>query len=258
VTCGFCIQEKRAPPNSCGLCQFPQCGRAVCTSQCANNQRPHADWCGCTCGLLICDFHRPAHLLLQHPAQQIGGCFPITTASMSASTIVDASDALGHPTGAGVDAKMASRLTRFLNVVTPGHDALVERAHGFQTNDYSLDDAYWPASDAEPTPPSAVVFAPTFFTAGTLERVLILASAQLGHAVRATEIVGFTPSERGVVDAFRTRTSDDVPWVPPKASPAFRRELQFILTIPPPDTADAIAQWLTETRSVRELPATMT
>ena len=195
MTCGFCVQEARATDKSCAHCQHPQCPLDVCTSQCAAPLRPHADWCGCKCGLLICDRDRSTHMAIVHPDSEIGDCFQPTTGRACAQTLPLAASALARRTGAGVDAKTAIALSRFLNVIAPGHAALVEAVGQFRPSGFHIDNTYWPPSTAEDTASvPGVNIDGDVLTAGTLERIIILAATQLAHAARGPALRVSTPS----------------------------------------------------------------
>jgi hypothetical protein len=272
MTCGFCTQEGRTPGNACATCQYPNCARFVCTSQCAGQLRPHADWCKCACGLLICDRDRSSHMVTRHGGQVIGGCFPLTTGVASAQGVETSAQALSVRTGAGSNGETATTLTHFLNVIAPGHAALVAAVARLDPTAYTVDPAYWPngPSDADPVLPG-VRFAPTFFTEATLQRVLILASHQLGHAATSNEFRDakfaiLTPARRQTLDMFsavalrsrRSPTDAELQAWSPTTRRGFLDELRFLLTLDPPDGADAVAQWLTEAHSLSGTPALMT
>lgn len=210
-------------------------------------------------------------MALLHGNKPIGGCFALTTGQASAQALTVAAAALSANTGAGSDTPTARMLTSFLNVIAPGHAALVSAVGRLDASAYSVDPAYWPEAGSDDDPVPGVTFAPTFFTAGTLERVLVLASHQLGHAATSSEFRNaespiLTPARLATLDAFtalaarsgRAPTRRQVAaWAPENRSKNFLDELQFLLTLEPPDGADAIAQWLTEAHSLRGAPVAM-
>jgi hypothetical protein len=209
-------------------------------------------------------------MAIVHPDSEIGDCFQPTTGRACAQTLPLAASALARRTGAGVDAKTAIALSRFLNVIAPGHAALVEAVGQFRPSGFHIDNTYWPPSTAEDTASvPGVNIDGDVLTAGTLERIIILAATQLAHAARgpALRVATFpelTEARLNTLDDFEaltlpTRSPLDFPtlaaWAPPNASQAFLEELQFILTVPPPPTADEVAGWLTDARSLLQVMA---
>lgn len=219
---------------------------------------PHGEWCDCTCGRLICQRHRTLHLLTNHSGSSSGGCFPVTSGIESARTLVTATAVLATRTGAGVAPDQAAVFTSFLNVVTPGHVPLLDAVAGRAPSEYRIDAGYWPGGDDGDGP--AVVLSDAFFTAGTLERVIILAARELGTAARSqvfrsVEDPVMTEARRQTLDEFRALADKGEapgqeslrPWTPADVSPGILDELHLILTQPAPATRAAIARWVTET-----------
>ncbi|HWK89201.1 MAG TPA: hypothetical protein VNP72_04375, partial [Longimicrobium sp.] len=220
--CYYCAQE-RIETDHRGTCSH--CKVAVCTAPSSRfDGEFHAERCECGCGRLVCEKD-----ILKHARECSGEdgsqCFPALWIGISGG---------GLHGGAAVrmDACASNdgpwhQMTRFLNAVRPGHEAL--RPLTRELPGVAREFAEWGRAD-EPK----LVFAPEFFNEGVVETVMAHAADAIGRAGAKlrlhpgrikplAEALGLSPMRVGVAlgglahwhrDGTPLEASSLEPWMP--------------------------------------------
>jgi len=251
MNCFYCAlaDEQRAAHGMCS------CRRFVCIRVPAGSfyKIVHGTPCRCCASTVICKRHRREHVERFHFGG-LHGCFP-EIAVESGTTLSTAAEALAFQEVE--DRAVATSVIRwndFLDAVTPGYVALSKVIHRLPSDVVKVDERYSKSSDE-----AYHHFLPTFFSEGTLERLLALAAREVGRHLEAYlgEWLFLSPeifsAERFAtlwefLHWYRTGTVPDVhavrAWLPSDAPPYVVTQVRQALGVSIPDSADAIASWL--------------
>ena len=132
MACRPCGEESVITPDvgPCFECQTPVCARI------SGSAGPNSHGCVCACGDcgVVCDVHYVSHARDQHAGDAATHCFPSEASIASARALRAASQILMDSKWAGDPLVHMPRyernaefdLSRFLNVVTPGKDTLLD------------------------------------------------------------------------------------------------------------------------------------
>ncbi|MBI4501720.1 MAG: hypothetical protein HY700_11225 [Gemmatimonadetes bacterium] len=175
MTCYYCNRENQQIPDggNCSACQVH-----VCTSP---SRRPdgrfHGDRCNCGCRRLFCDPDLEPHAIDEHGGT-VATCFPNFSLQLAVPAFAAASKGISTLQRAPQE---DSQINHFLNSVTPGWRAL-------RTATENMVDAAGIVGPApRPFDRWHVRLKPEFLTAGTMERVAVLAARAMGEAWSAAD-----------------------------------------------------------------------
>jgi hypothetical protein len=175
MDCYLCLSESLTTAAA-GICV--ECNRGVCLRPSRRRDRVvHGDQCLCGCKKVVCEADILDHATRAH-SSSAPGCFP-------ALAVVAAAPVLG---GAVLSEAPASSLatrramTKFLNYITPGRDALWEARRTLRGQQWTR------ASLARDGRLLDVLLPPSFFTRARIARIRSLATTTLMHGLSGTDV----------------------------------------------------------------------
>jgi len=213
----------------------------------------HGEPCSCECRCFVCEYDIQDHARLRHGRDEPDPCFPALTSHGNLATFGGASSALvSDTTGDLIRPEWLVAFNRSLNLFNPGRKALLSiLGHDWEQAEGRVVELASRPGD------QFVEFAPAFFNAGTLERIMVL-------SVRSLATLGAVPEPPSLLKDIPTRVHGELlSWTQTNEPPSIT-SLEWLL--PPvtrservrairsvfattwvPHGAEQVARWVLET-----------
>jgi hypothetical protein len=185
MSCYYCAQEgfRMQDQGNCVHCQV-----AVCVDPSGRYDNAfHGEACVCGCGRLTCEKHLIEHVRNAHSREDGAMCFPALWIAIGGGGIQGGAAIAMRPDRSTPEAR--HQVTRFLNVVRPGHRAL--RALAARLPGVARE---WSEGWGTPEEPK-VVFHAEFFSAAVAETVVAHAADAVGAAAEPLMARSGVPAE---------------------------------------------------------------
>jgi hypothetical protein len=162
------------------------CGASICTDYCPSpNAYFHGSRCRCDrCQHFICEAHALQHSKQDHKQADGSSCFP-ALARLATGAVEVCTKVFLFNAGTGESdprPESSEKLSRFLNVLTPGWLALGKAVERLPDDHYET--RQWPA----PVRAEYIYLQPDFFSEAMIDRVFALALRSVGRATAAAPV----------------------------------------------------------------------
>ena len=267
MSCVYCGKDG-VQHHSCAQCTYSSggqaCGALICTEDCARaGGWSHGSKCRCDCPSYICQAHALPHAQEAHRKPDGISCFPALARYARHAAEISTNVFLFNAGMSSDDPRPtdATRLSEFLNIVSPGWRALNQLVDRLPSDHYQADP--WP----DPVGGISFSFTPEFFSEATIDRVFSLSLRCIGAAWAAQPNRDARHLAEMSVDQLRLmpaladwamgasrRPIDDVllAWIPeelkltPRQVDRVFRHMDRAASLDAPMTPGGIADWLVE------------
>jgi hypothetical protein len=187
MTCYLCLSEKISGIHGSGNCV--ECNGNVCTDPSGRaDDHFHGEFCMCDCGSLVCEKHMRRHTN-QHGCEP-SDCFPGLVGPIATASLEGAAAMLARRADPRAPSNYVAIL-RFLNFVTPGHEALRAMTSDMDAELWRIVDYGFPGDE-----PMVFLSMDLIQTRRVCESVLVLSARELGIALSRAEEEKIDPERR--------------------------------------------------------------